>query len=389
MSGMIPYPAFLRALVRVGIVAAILGIYWGFRNPALLDAAGNFYGHDFINYWAAPFIARIDMGALFSIEAYNARLAEHYGTPLVYHNWSYPPHTLLLLDPLSRLPHNFAFVVWSGLGLWAYLWCIHKLAGSHGRKAIGFALLSPALILNLFLGQNGFFIAALFLAALMYLNRRPHVSGALLGVLTIKPHLGVVWPLLLLAQWRIRTAVVAALTSAALIGVSAAVYGIEIWENFFAVTAPYQATLITQALGRVYEHMMASWPLTLLRFGAPFAIGIAVHAMVAAYVLVTLARVVRKEQELSLLAVRVCCAAMIVTPYLFNYDMTLLSAALIARFVSVPDMALHRRIAYGAAHLLPALVYWLYALLPLAPLVLLCAYISALRENTTPRMTSA
>ncbi len=382
MKPPIAYTAFLRALMRVGIVAAAVAIYHGALNPAFLDAQGHFYGHDFMNVWAAPSIARADIAALFDIETYNQRVFERYGAVMPYHNWSYPPHALLLFDPIARLPHNFAFVLWSALGVWFYLSMLTKASGHRLQRVVLLALFSPAMLLNLFYGQNGFITAGLFLAALMSLERRPLVAGIALGLLTLKPHIGIVWPLVLLSKRCWKVIAIAALTASLLIALSIFVYGIGAWEGFFTITMPYQASLIKDVFGRTYEAMMVSWPVSFLRMGFSYKAGMMVHVAVAAYVLVTLWRSLQKPQCFSLLTLRISAAAMILTPYLFNYDMTLLTAALIIRFLAVPDMPRRTRILYGAGYLLPALVYWLYAFLPLAPLVLLAVYVAAQNERS-------
>ena len=61
------------------------------------------------------------------------------------------------------------------------------------------ALAFPATFINLFHGQNGFLNAALLGAALLALDRRPVVAGILFGLLSYKPHLGLLVPLALLA----------------------------------------------------------------------------------------------------------------------------------------------------------------------------------------------
>lgn len=49
--------------------------------------------------------------------------------------------------------------------------------------------------------QNGFLSAGLFGGALVLLERRPVLAGALFGLLTYKPHLGLLVPIVLIADW--------------------------------------------------------------------------------------------------------------------------------------------------------------------------------------------
>jgi len=48
---------------------------------------------------------------------------------------------------------------------------------------------APAAMVNIYVGQNGFFTAALMIAGLLSLERRPVLAGILFGLRTIKPQL--------------------------------------------------------------------------------------------------------------------------------------------------------------------------------------------------------
>ena len=55
-------------------------------------------GRDFLNYWiGAKLTLSGEMGILFDENAYYLRLQQEFGNTLSFHNWSYPPHTLLLI----------------------------------------------------------------------------------------------------------------------------------------------------------------------------------------------------------------------------------------------------------------------------------------------------
>src|SRR5205807_10569328 len=89
----------------------------------------------------------------------------------------------------------------------------------------------PANILD---GHNGFLTAGLIGLSLVFLERRPRLSGLFLGLLTYKPHFGIIFPFALFASrnWR-------ALGSATLIslilGITAEiVFGYEVWSSFIA-----------------------------------------------------------------------------------------------------------------------------------------------------------
>src|SRR6185295_1703313 len=73
------------------------------------------------------------------------------------------------------------------------------------RAGILLALGFPATLWNLTAGQNGFLTAALIGGTLTLMERRPTLAGICLGLLTYKPHFGLLFPVALIAagQWRV------------------------------------------------------------------------------------------------------------------------------------------------------------------------------------------
>ena len=62
----------------------------------------------------------------------------------------------------------------------------------------------PPVLINAITGQAGFLIAALFIGGMALLPKRPLLGGMLLGLMVIKPQLGLVLPFALAAgrEWR-------------------------------------------------------------------------------------------------------------------------------------------------------------------------------------------
>ncbi len=104
---------------------------------------------------------------------------------------------------LALLPYLPALIVWQAATLALYLEdrCV-AIAGD--RRAWLPALAFPAVFINIGHGHNGFLTAALFGGGLLLLDRRPMVSGILLGLLCYKPQFGILIPLALAAggYWR-------------------------------------------------------------------------------------------------------------------------------------------------------------------------------------------
>lgn len=372
------------ALLFLPVIGALL-CYYPFIGvhslPAMVDGAGQFYFQDFINYWGGPHIAVSDPASLFDKWAYTDRLSALHGATLPTHNWSYPLHALPLLWPFGLVPLTPAFLLWAGLGLALYGALLWKLAPPRRQGlAVALGLLAPASIINLYAGQNGFYCAVLFVGAAVWLRTHPARAGIALGLLTLKPQLGLIWPILLLRLRAWRSIAVACATVLLLVIASARFIAPEYWGHFFTHTVGEQGGLIArEPIRELYETMMPVIPLTLQRWGVPMGAAFAVQAGVSLMVAVQLWRLAPRLHGVAGL-VFLAASATLVTPYLFNYDLTLLSAALVLRLVAAPVPSRTALLVYGLGYLLPVLTYWGYHFFPVAPAITLAVWLVAQHE---------
>jgi hypothetical protein len=335
---------------------------------------------DFMNYWTAPHFALRDASLLIDIERYYAAQQAAIGGMFGKNIWSYPPHLLPLLWPLGLLPIVPAQLAWAVLGIACYAW-VARTGFTSWRPLVGTLLLAlaPASIFNL--GQNGFFTAACFLGALWLLDKRPVVAGILLGLLTVKPQLGLVWPLVLLSLGCWRTIASAIVTSLLLGLLSLGLYGLEVWQGFLDFTLPRQWEFITEPyLPRGYQTVLLSLPNALQSLGVPIRVGLSLHYAVALFVVLACAVAVRRCTDFRLRALLLTTGSLLVTPYALCYDMVALSAVLLWCLQRPEAWPTPARIVFMACYLLPALIAPLMLLgLPIAPPLLLALFIIALR----------
>ena len=79
-----------------------------FEREGLLLASGNVVGRDFVNYWVGGSNALKGLAEnLFVFENYLVLLREAMGSGINNHNWSYPPHFLLLAVPFGECGSAF------------------------------------------------------------------------------------------------------------------------------------------------------------------------------------------------------------------------------------------------------------------------------------------
>src|SRR5207344_2235014 len=106
-----------------------------------------------------------------------------------------------------------------------------------------FVLLAPVTILPLLQGQNGLLTSALIVGGMRLMRRRPILGGALLGLATIKPQLGMLIPLALIGSGLWRTLAAASVTAVLLVIASGLAFGWEIWPAWLDTLASHAAYL--------------------------------------------------------------------------------------------------------------------------------------------------
>jgi hypothetical protein len=380
-------PALLRALSDPLVLfpAAALLISWPlfvrYYWPAGggLDVTGHQIGRDFINVWAAPQLAFSGrLSTLFDLDDYAEAIGTLFGAPLPFHNWGYPPFTLLMFWPFAQLPYFWALSLWTVV-LFAAFAGVTVSQVEPGRRVLALVALAfaPACLVNGIGGQNGFLTAALLLGGLLCLDRRPVLAGALFGLLTLKPHLGLVLPFVLLGLGARRTIAAATLTALALVAASVAAFGLEPWREYLGATSAYQMGLLEKWRG-FYTLMMPSVFAGVRGLGLSSTIAWTAQAAVTLPVLAATVWAVRRTGDPRRRAFVVVAAVPLLTPYAFNYDLTALSAALIWKLCERRPGE-----APSVLHLFAWLVPTLMMSVPMlgaAPLALVAIFVTAMRE---------
>ncbi|MBB1249456.1 glycosyltransferase family 87 protein [Rhizobium sp. G21] len=289
---------------------------------------------DFTNLWAGSQMARqghVDW--LFDIEAYRAGLRAMFSPLLPNQEWSYPPSILWLGLPLSLLPLPVAYAVWT-FGTIAALGLALKPLRLP-RLALVAILTSPAVVASAIFGQNGSLTAALLLGSLLTSARAPVLSGLLAGLLTIKPHLGLLIPVVYLATGNWRAFLTAAATAIALVAATGLVFGVQVWTGFVTVTSPLMARILEAPYPQLY-HANA---MTFFILGRSIGLGVAAsYAYQGLFSLIAVGAVAwlwrRPEVDLRIKAVLTALLALAATPYGYTYDAVPFSVAVVVLFLS-------------------------------------------------------
>lgn len=263
------------------IAAPLLLFYlWQQLEQGWTDGQGHPFGEDFINFWSGAWLAQNGHWALvYDLNAFHRFEQSVVGAPLDFYHYSYPPVTWLLTAPFGALPYLAAWAAWQFGGMLTLALAIRRIAPAHWKLL---ALAPPAIFINAMGGQNGCWTASAIGWGLILLKPRPLLAGAILALFVIKPQLGWLIPLALLAgrQWRALGAFLS--VAAALLLVSVGVYGPEAWLAYLEQGQTLKAVILEDGSGT--WHRMLSVFVFVRHAGAPVASAYIVQAVASAVV---------------------------------------------------------------------------------------------------------
>jgi hypothetical protein len=314
------------------------------------------FGGDFIGFWnAAHRVRHGDIAAIYDPDTWHRILSTTTG-PVSISWFVYPPFTLFGLWPLGNATYNEAVLTWSLVPLAFYFALIVLLAKRSGLGAganpacennwsrtqayavlIAFSL--PFLSANLFSGQTGAIIAVFFLGAAYFWTTRPILAGICVGLLAIKPQMGLLMPLALIAsgQWRVVAA--AATTVLSLIILSTIWLGAAIWTDYLRMSQ-----MFGHFVGRGYDQIkqLALSPYVSLQgAGMPTTLAGLLQVVVSVAVLTVIIRTFwqwrsdkkelgkEEDERLDLRLALLAAGTLLTTPYSLSYDTPLLILSVI------------------------------------------------------------
>ncbi|HEY7248481.1 MAG TPA: glycosyltransferase family 87 protein [Xanthobacteraceae bacterium] len=292
----------------------------------VLDADG-LIATDFVNIWSAghQILVGDDPAAVYDVQLHKNAEAVALGHEFPgEYPWLYPPTFLLIASLLAFLPFISAYAVWVALTFAGYVASVRAIIQQ--RAGILLACAYPGILSNLIVGQTGFLSAALFGGSLLMLQRRPVLAGCLIGLLSFKPHLGILFPLVLLAgrHWRAMAAAVA--TTVLFVLASCAAVGMQAWSAFFQALPVASRTALVE--GRAdWGKLQSVFAVTRL-LGGSEVLGWTLQLALALAVAIVLYRLWRGRVSFDLKAAALAVGALLVTPYLFLYDLVLLAIAM-------------------------------------------------------------
>jgi hypothetical protein len=266
-----------------------------------------------------------DAARIFDYSAFSSAQLAFFGPENCIHfnRFYYPPTFLFFTYPLGFMPYLTALAVWLISSFVLYQATVYKIV-SQPTMLIAAASPYSVMLLNVNFGHTGFLTAALVGLTLVSMERRPWLAGIFLGLLTYKPHLGLLFPIALLASrnWRVFGCTV--LTTSVLAISAAIAFGYEGWTSFIGALTDRSSGLgpgggVALRLQSVFGVLYWAGATTWIAWSAQLV----VSAVVALAIWIFWA----KPISYNLKAAALCAGSLLASPYALSYDLFILSIA--------------------------------------------------------------
>jgi hypothetical protein len=297
-----------------------------FYGQWLIQPDGHGVPTDFVNVWAAGRLVLDGQAA----SAYDWTIHRQVENAAVgynfagYYAWPYPPPFLFVAALLALFPYAVAAAAWVALTFPLYAVTVRWIAGHR----LGFLLAGafPAVLSTALVGQNGFISAALIGGALGFMERRPVLAGVCLGLLTYKPHFGILFPLVLIAGARWTVFWTAAVVGAALALVSWLAFGTASWTAFFHSLPVTSQAFLSEGQAS-FDKLQSLYGLV-RALGGSESLGWSLHLSLAGAMALALVLLWRSAAAFNLKAAALGVGVVLVTPYAYMYDLVILAIPL-------------------------------------------------------------
>jgi hypothetical protein len=316
----------LAALSGIGVAFAVALTLMCGSHGWLFDKAGHPVVTDFVSFWSAGKLA-LNGHAL---AAYQPQLRHAAEVATVGHafpdvrGWWYPPLFLFVVAALASLPYAAAFNVMNNVTL--VLHAATAVAITRRRVAFFLAAATPWGMFGMVHGQDQFLTAAIVGVVFLTLERRPAVSGLVLGLLSYKPQLGVLFPIALAfgGYWR---------------AFGWACVGTVFWTVFSGVVFGFDTFIpFVRGLSIIGNEAMSTVPGYLPNLQSLYGLARCLGATpqfswllqgcLSATCVACVAGLWRSNARFALKAAGLATAIPLVMPYFEAYDLSLLSVAL-------------------------------------------------------------
>ncbi len=273
-------------------------------------------------YLAAHMVWRGEIHQAYDFSMFTHAQEIFFGAPR-FLPWAYPPQFNLLIAPLALLPYGAAYGLFTGLTMVAYLMILKRLAGK-GFAGIVLAT-SPAILITILCGQNGFLTGALIGLTCMALQNHRASAGLPLGLMIIKPHLAIAHAVFMLMARRWAAIVVGAMVVPATFVMTTMLLGTDIWAAFVA-GADEARSFLEEGTYPLFR--MVSVYSALRSFGLSASMSLAGQAITAILVLAAVFLAALHQLPVRQALGVTTIGSLLISPYAYDYDLPILGVGL-------------------------------------------------------------
>ncbi|WP_367394908.1 glycosyltransferase family 87 protein [Cupriavidus sp. Agwp_2] len=319
--------------VAMLLVYGGLLLIWGLRTKGFTADSLDRPGVDFSAFWSASYLAMKGQ----ALRAYDyevlqpviAAFGAARGNGSFFLPWVYPPTFLLLVMPLSVLPFAVSYLIFIGGTAALYIAAVLRIfaASDIPRHAVWLPVLAfPGVHEAAMLGQNSLLTAGMASWAMIHLKARPVLSGVLIGLLSVKPQLMVMLPMALVVDRAWTALGSAAATAAMLMASCIAFWGWESVAAFLDVGTHFRQTVLER--GEIGWRSCPTVFAMMRMAGASVAAAYAGHFLCAVLAIAVLLKVWHGRNSLALRIAVVAASSLLVSPYLWHYELTWMGVAI-------------------------------------------------------------
>jgi hypothetical protein len=320
-------PIDIRLVVGLPLIAVwILALATAIASPQgwITKPNGRPSNGDYIGIYAAGELARSGQApAVYDLDRHRAAQRRLDANPKgSFYPWPYPPTFLLVATVLALLPYFASMLTWVLATFAVFVAAIARISTSWQNTLL--MLATPAPWFNLYIGQNGALTAGLMGFGLVLLETQPVAAGIAIGLLSFKPHLGLLIPVALFAGGYYRAFAAAAATVVAIVAVSIVAFGTAPW-----LALPHQLAHVASIIGTAAETEKVVSLFGLARgLGLPAENALWLQCCLTASLFVLIGWLwSRRGVAFALKAAALAAAATLATPYQFAYDLVILTVA--------------------------------------------------------------
>lgn len=319
--------------VAMLLVYGTVFVIWGVRtNGFTTDSIGR-PGVDFSAFWSASYLAMkgpaVKVYDYETLQPIIAAFGAVKGDGSFFLPWTYPPTFLLLVMPLSLLPFAVSYVLFVGSTAVLYIAALIKILRFPDvpRYAVWLPVLAfPGIHEAASLGQNSMLTAGLAAWSLICLREQPVLSGVLIGLLSVKPQLALLFPFALVADGAWKAFASAAAMAALLAACSVALLGWDTVPAFLASGMALKQSVLEQ--GEIaWRHCPTVFAM-MRRAGASIPAAYLTQGMFAVFATWALVKVWRGRSSAGLRIAALAASTLLVSPYLWHYELTWLGLAM-------------------------------------------------------------